>query len=108
LEKCAFELEMSVLIEIHDEAELQRASNLRSKLLGINNRNLKTLKTDINTCIDLAKHISPDKIIIAESGIKTAKEVQFIKNHGINNFLIGESLLREANIGVALGRLLDF
>lgn len=109
LEAIALEKKLSVLVEVHNIKELELALKyLNSPLIGINNRNLKTLKTDINTCIDLAKHIPPDKIIIAESGIKTAKEVQFIKKQGINNFLIGESLLREANVGVALGRLLDF
>jgi len=95
----AEELNISTIVEVHTEEEAKNALNFKNAIIGINNRNLKTLKTDIKTTYDLhevlAKHSGP---IICESGIKSEKEVEeIVKKTKINNFLIGESLLRDLN-----------
>jgi len=95
----AEELNMSTIVEVHTGEESRKALNFKNAIIGINNRNLKTLKTDIKTTYDLHKtlvdHAGP---IVCESGIKSEKEVkEIIKKTGINNFLIGESLLKDLN-----------
>jgi indole-3-glycerol phosphate synthase len=107
LEALAMDLGMSVLIEVHDEEELHRALTLlKSPLIGINNRNLKTLEVDITTSERLALHIPPDKIAVCESGIKTAKDIERMKRHRIYNFLVGESLMAQDDIAKATRILL--
>ena len=107
LENCALDAGLSVLIEIHNEEELQRASKLKSKLLGINNRNLKIMETNIQTSIDLASQIPNDYILISESGIKTAQDIQILKNAGINCFLIGEHFMKQNDIKKAVQNILS-
>ncbi len=107
LEKCAFDAGLSVLIEIHNEAELQRASRLKSKLLGINNRDLKTLKVDLQTSLFLCEQVSDDYILISESGIKDALDIDLLRQAGINCFLIGEHFMRQKNIIKALQDILN-
>jgi len=114
LEFLALSLGLSVLVEVHDEAELLRATLLKSRLIGINNRNLKTLKVDIATSYKLAESLfslnpysdSP-YLLISESGIKTAEEIKSLKKIGINSFLIGEHFMRQANIGEAVENILS-
>ena len=89
LENCAFDAGLSVLIEIHNEEEMQRASRLKSKLIGINNRDLKTLKVNLETSLLLAEKISSDYLIISESGIKDRADIELLQQAGINCFLIG-------------------
>lgn len=98
----AFNLGMAPLVEVHDEAELERTLKTRAELIGINNRDLQTFKTDMNTTIRLIDRIPDDKIVISESGIKTKDDVNFLKNAGVDAFLIGEALMREADIGKKL------
>ena len=97
--RVAEELNINTIVEVHTGEEAKKALNFKNAIIGINNRNLKTLKTDIKTTYDLhevlAKHSGP---IICESGIKSEKEVEeIVKKTKINNFLIGESLLRDLN-----------
>ena len=102
-----FDIWLSVLIEIHDEEELQKALKLKSRLIGINNRNLKTFEISLSTSIDLSKKIPQDKIIVCESGIFTKADILKMQKISINAFLVGESLMRQDNIGLALRNLLD-
>jgi indole-3-glycerol phosphate synthase len=98
LEQCAFDAGLSVLIEVHSEEELQRASRLKSKLLGINNRDLKTLKVDLQTSLLLSEKVPNDYVLISESGIKDALDIALLQQAGINCFLIGEHFMRQKNI----------
>jgi len=102
----AQELNMGVLVESHTHQELERALRLPTPLIGINNRSLHDFKTDIQLSINLKKYIPDDKIIITESGINTQDDVSLMQAHGINTFLIGESLMRAENIGEALAVLM--
>ncbi|MDR3325832.1 MAG: indole-3-glycerol phosphate synthase TrpC [Rhodospirillaceae bacterium] len=98
---------MDVIIEIHDEKELERAMLLSSPLIGINNRNLKTMTTDISTTEYLATKIPNDRIILCESGIKTSKDIIRISKIGIRRFLVGESLMRASDVTAATRSLLN-
>ena len=106
LEKEALDLGMDVLIETHTYEEIKMANKLKSKLVGVNNRNLKTMEVDINNTIKLKKFINPDKIIVAESGLKTHTDLKSLKENGIINFLIGESLMKEKNLTLATKTIL--
>ena len=106
LEELARALDMDVLVEIHDRAELDRALGLETTLIGINNRNLKTLQTDLGVTEALAPHVPSDRFLIAESGIRTHQDVQRLAGMGAQSFLVGESLLRHADVGAATRALL--
>ncbi len=101
-------LDMDVLIEVHNEEELTRALAYDSFLIGINNRNLKTLKTDIQTTLDLAPQVPPDRLVVSESGIATTEDLTKVGEAGCSAVLVGESLLREEDPGLAARRLLGF
>lgn len=103
----AQDLGMAVLVESHTREELDRALLLPTPLIGINNRSLHTFNTDIQLSIDLKHCIPKDKIIITESGINTHGDIKLMQSHGINTFLIGESLMRADNIGSALTELIN-
>ena len=105
LEACAHELGMGVLVEVHDGIELDAALRLKTALLGINNRNLRTFETSLATTIDLLPRVPPDKLVITESGIMTADDVQRMRDAGVNGFLVGEAFMRAAEPGVELQRL---
>lgn len=100
------ELGMAVLVESHNKEELDRALQLPTPLIGINNRSLHTFKTDIQLSIQLKQYIPQDKITITESGINTHSDINLMQSHGINTFLIGESLMRAKDIGEALDQLI--
>lgn len=102
----AHELDMAVLVESHSKEELERALRLPTSLIGINNRSLHTFKTDIQLSIQLKQYIPQDKITITESGINTYSDINLMQSHGINTFLIGESLMRARDIGEALDQLI--
>jgi indole-3-glycerol phosphate synthase len=106
LEQIAFDIGLSVLIEIHNEEELQRSSELKSKLIGINNRNLKTLKVDLKNSLILAKDIPDNYVIVSESGIKDSLDISLLQQAGINCFLIGEQLMKQKDIGKEVRSLL--
>ncbi|GAD09257.1 indole-3-glycerol phosphate synthase [Gluconobacter frateurii NBRC 103465] len=101
-------LDMDVLVEVHDADELNRALALDTSLIGINNRNLRTLKTDIQTTLDLAPMVPPDRLVVSESGIKTQDDLLKVGEVGASAVLVGESLLREDDPGAAARRLLGF
>lgn len=98
----AFNLGMAPLVEVHDEAELERTLKTNAELIGINNRNLQTFKTDLNTTIRLINNIPDDRTVITESGINTREDINLLKDAGVDAFLIGESLMRETDIGTKL------
>lgn len=103
----AQELGMAALVESHTKEELDRALLLPTPLIGINNRSLHTFKTDIQLSIELKKYVPEHKIMITESGINTSADIQLMQEHGINTFLIGESLMRAKDIGMALQVLMN-
>lgn len=102
LEQCALDAGLSVLIEVHNEEELQRASRLKSKLLGINNRDLKTLRVDLQTSLFLSEKVPQDYVLVSESGIKSSIDIELLQQAGINCFLIGEHFMRQRDISKAL------
>jgi indole-3-glycerol phosphate synthase len=105
LHELASDLGMDVLVEIHDEEELERAKSLKPPMIGINNRNLKTLKVDVQTSFDLVQKMPPDAVKVAESGLTDFATLQRLGKAGFDCFLIGESLMREADIGAALRQI---
>lgn len=106
LEAAARDWGMDALIEVHDEAELERALRLRSPLIGVNNRNLKTMATDIATTERLARRVPADRVLVAESGLKIPADLARLARVGARRFLIGESLMREADVAAATRALL--
>lgn len=96
MSQAAFEQQLDVLVEVHDEAELERALQLSDKcLLGVNNRNLKTFDVDLNTSLGLKKLLDPSRQLITESGIATTADVRMMQDHGIHSFLVGESFMKQ-------------
>lgn len=107
LEDAAIKQEMDVLIEIHDEHDLERALTLKSKMIGINNRDLKTLKVDLATTERLAPKIPKDRIVICESGIKNHDDILRMNKSGVYGFLVGETLMSQEDIEAATRELLN-
>ena len=87
-------LKLDYIIEVHNEEELQRAQHFSNAIIGVNNRNLKTFDVDINNSVELKKIFEGENIFIAESGIKSKKDIKYLQQHNINVFLIGESLMK--------------
>ena len=106
LEALARALDMDVLAEVHDDRELDRALGLETQLIGINNRNLKTLRTDLRTCEELAPAVPADRFLIAESGIRSNEDMKRLAASGPQCFLVGESLMRERDVAAATRALL--
>ena len=104
----AKELGMDVLMEVHDDKELQRALSTPARLIGINNRNLRTFVTDIETSVHLGKQIPQDRIIISESGIHSSQDISMLRENGINTFLIGEAFMRRENPGAEMKRMFNY
>ena len=106
LEDAADRWGMDALIEVHDDAELERASALKSRMIGINNRNLKTFETSLDTTRRLARMVPPDRLIVSESGLNTPEDLADIARYGARCFLIGESLMRKQDVAQATRDLL--
>ena len=99
------ELGMDVLIEVHNREELERGMRLRTPLIGINNRDLNTFKTDLDTTINLLTDLFPDRIVITESGIHTREQVALMQKNNVNAFLVGEAFMSADNPGERLKEL---
>jgi len=107
LENAAMALNMDVLIEVHDEAELHRALKLKSPMIGINNRNLHTFETNLETTEFLAPMIPKDRMIVAESGMFARQDLTRLAKSGASTFLIGESLMRQPDVAAATKAILE-
>jgi len=105
LEDLAIGLGMAVLVESHDAGELDRALQLKTPLIGINNRNLRSFKVSLDTTISQLGRIPPDRIVITESGILAPADVSLMQQHGVNAFLVGEAFMRAPSPGEELARL---
>ena len=105
LEAVAHALDMAVLVEVHDGAELQRALKLKTPLVGINNRNLRTFETSLDTTLGLLKDVPSDRLLVTESGIATHPDVQRMRQAGVHAFLVGEAFMRAPEPGQALAEL---
>jgi indole-3-glycerol phosphate synthase len=105
MEAIALSLDMAVLVEVHDQAELERALKLRTPLIGINNRNLKTFEVSLDTTLTLRSQVPADRILVTESGIHTRDDVLRMGAAGISTFLVGEAFMRVPEPGEALAAL---
>jgi indole-3-glycerol phosphate synthase len=106
LEDAAFSWGMDVLIEVHDADELERALALKSPLLGINNRNLKTFETTLDTTRELSRRVPADRVLVSESGLNTPADLADMAQYGARTFLIGESLMRQEDVETATRTIL--
>ncbi|HEY3049446.1 MAG TPA: indole-3-glycerol phosphate synthase TrpC [Polaromonas sp.] len=105
LEALALSLDMAVLVEVHDQAELARALKLKTPLMGINNRNLKTFEVSLDTTLGLLGQVPADRLLVTESGIATPADVRRMREAGVNAFLVGEAFMRADEPGLALAQL---
>jgi indole-3-glycerol phosphate synthase len=107
LEACALALGMDVLVEVHDGAELDRALRLKTPLLGINNRNLRSFEVTLDTTLNLLPQVPADRVLVTESGILGHADVQRMRGAGVHAFLVGEAFMRAPDPGAALAALFD-
>jgi len=105
LEAVAHAVGLAVLVEVHDGAELDRAMALKTPLLGINNRSLRTFETTLETTLGLLDRVPDDRVVVTESGILVAADVARMREHGVNAFLVGEAFMRADDPGAELARL---
>jgi indole-3-glycerol phosphate synthase len=105
LEAWAHTLGLAVLVEVHDSAELGQALTLKTPLIGVNNRNLRTFETNIETTLGLLEQIPSDRMVVTESGIATASDVERLRASNVNAFLVGEAFMRATDPGAELARM---
>jgi indole-3-glycerol phosphate synthase len=106
LEAVAHGLGMAVLVEVHDADDLDRALALATPLVGVNNRDLRTFETRLDTTLALLPRMPRDRLVVTESGIRTPEDVAFMRRHGVEAFLVGEAFMRSPDPGAALAGLL--
>jgi len=107
LEAAAVELGLDVLVEVHDGHELDRALKLRTPMVGVNNRNLRTFEVTLQTTLDLMAGVPSDRLLVTESGILARSDVAQMRAAGVHAFLVGEAFMRAPDPGVALAALFD-
>ena len=107
LAQLAADLSLDVLVEVHDRAELDRALRLATPLIGINNRNLRTFETSLDTTLSLLAHIPDQRLVITESGIMAPSDVRLMRGHGVDSFLVGEAFMRADDPGARLHELFN-
>ncbi|MCD6079682.1 MAG: trpC [Ramlibacter sp.] len=107
LEGIARCLDMAVLVEVHDAAELQRALKLKTRLVGVNNRNLRTFEVSLDTTLGMLQDVPADRLLVTESGIGTQEDVQRMRSSGVHAFLVGEAFMRAKEPGEALAALFE-
>jgi len=105
MEQIARSLDMAVLVEVHDGRELERALKLKTPLVGINNRNLRTFEVSLQTTLELQKEVPADRLLVTESGILAPDDVHLMRDAGVHAFLVGEAFMRAKDPGQALARL---
>ena len=105
MEAIARGLDMAVLVEVHDAAELQRALKLKTPLIGVNNRNLHSFEVSLDTTLALRQDVPTDRLLVTESGIQGPEDVKKMRDAGVNAFLVGEAFMRASDPGRALAAL---
>jgi indole-3-glycerol phosphate synthase len=105
LEACAHALGLAVLVEVHDSAELDRALRLKTPLVGVNNRDLRSFEVSLDNTIRLVPQVPADRLLVTESGILGRADVKRLRDHGVNAFLVGEAFMRAGDPGAALAQL---
>ncbi len=107
LEAIAHGLNMAVLVEVHDRAELERALKLKTPLVGINNRDLRSFEVSLDTTLGMLADVPADRLLVTESGILKREDVRLMREHGVNAFLVGEAFMRQPEPGAALAELFE-
>lgn len=107
LEACAHELGMDVLVEVHDAAEMDIALQMKTPLVGVNNRNLRTFEVSLQTTLSLKQMVGPQHLLVTESGIATRADIELMRSQGVNAFLVGEAFMRAPSPGQALSELFE-
>ncbi len=107
LQRCAHSFQLDVLVEVHDREELERAIDMEARLIGINNRNLRTFEVDLHTTEALSEEVPDDVLLVSESGIRTPEDARLVHSWGANALLVGEALMRADDVDAAVRAMMD-